>query len=330
MRRGDQICGVELAGSAIEAQRGVVLATGGFPHDMQRQAQHFDYFADYPQHFSAAPASNAGDGLRLGELQGAHIESGFLQPAAWAPVSLVPRGDGGPTAFPHLVDRAKPGFVAVGPDGKRFVNEANSYHDYMSALFAIHPERPESWLIADARARRKFGIGAVKPFPFADAPHTASGYLHKAASLESLARKLGLPETDFLASVETFNQHAAQGQDPDFERGSSPYNQIQGDPFNADNPSLRPLTQAPFYAVKILPGSLGTFEGLRTDANARVLDTNLAPIPGLFAVGNDAASIFGGAYPSGGITLEPAMTFGYLAGRALAGLNEQEKPRDLL
>ncbi len=320
-----QVCGVRSKEQTFAAKRGVVLAAGGFPHDRQRQSQSFAYFEAYPRHHSAAPASNTGDGLRLGEAQGGHIEAGFRQPAAWAPVSLLPRRDGSLGAYPHLVDRAKPGIIAVGPDGKRFVNEANSYHDYMSALFAAHPQRPESWLIADARARRKFGLGAVKPFPFPDAPHLMSGYLFKAKTREALASKIGLPGDTLGATLDAFNRGASKGEDPAFQRGTTPYNAIQGDAFHAPNPNLRPLDCPPFYAVKIVPGSLGTFAGLRTDSDARVLDADLAPIPGLYAVGNDAASIFGGAYPSGGITLGPAMTFGYLAGRALAGRNELEE-----
>ena len=123
--------------------------------------------------------------------------------------------------------------------------------------------------------------------------------------------------------MDGFNHAAAQGEDPTFQRGASAYNRAQGDPQQAPNPSLRPLLEGPFYAVKLLPGSLGTFAGLGTDASARVLDHAGQPIPGLFAVGNDMHSVMGGYYPSGGITLGPGMTFGYLAGKALSGLRSQ-------
>ncbi len=239
-----------------------------------------------------------------------------MNPGAWAPVSLVPRPGGDVARFAHLVDRAKPGIIAVGPDARRFVNEADSYHDFMSALFATGADH--AWLIADAPARRRFGLGAAKPFPFRDRPHIASGYLKRGRTLADLAGQIGIDAETLAATVARFNESARRGDDADFGRGASAYNRVQGDPAHRPNPALGPLTRGPFYAVRIVPGSLGTFAGLVTDAAARVLDAQGAPIPGLFATGNDAASIMGGHYPSGGITIGPAMTFGYIAGRVLA------------
>ncbi|WP_238363986.1 FAD-dependent oxidoreductase [Mesobacterium pallidum] len=313
MRDGARITGAVVGGAPITARRGVVLATGGFPHDRARIAEMFDHAPTGAGHHSAAPETNSGDGLRLGEAAGAGITRDTVNAGAWAPVSLVP-GKDGPARFPHLVERAKPGIIAVGPDGQRFVNEADSYHDFMTALFRTGADH--AWIIADAQARRRYGIGAVKPWPFPDRPHLASGYLARARTLEALAARLGLP--GLVGTVARFNAGAETGSDPDFRRGASPYNRVQGDAFNAPNPSLRPLTRGPFYAVRVVPGSLGTFAGLRTDTRARVLDEDGRVIDGLYATGNDAASIFGGHYPSGGITLGPAMTFGYIAGRDLA------------
>lgn len=312
-----RVIGAQVGGETITARRGVVLATGGFPHDRKRIAEMFDHAPTGTEHHSAAPAANTGDGLRIGEEIGAAVTRDYMNPGAWAPVSLVPRNGGAPYRFPHLVERAKPGIIAVGPDGKRFVNEADSYHDFMSALFA--GGAGHAWIIADAKARRRFGIGAVKPTPFPDGPHLRSGYLIRARDLAALGQALGLPQGALPDTVAAFNETAATGRDPAFGRGASPYNRAQGDAFHGPNPSLRPLTRGPFYAVKVVPGSLGTFAGLMTDARARVLDEDGAPIAGLYATGNDAASIFGGNYPSGGITLGPAMTFGYIAGRDLAG-----------
>jgi succinate dehydrogenase/fumarate reductase flavoprotein subunit len=312
-----RVAGARMATGTVRARRGVVLAAGGFPHDRARIAEMFEHAPTGTEHHSAAPETNTGDGLRIAEAIGAAITRDYVNPGAWAPVSLVPGRNGTVQRFPHLIERAKPGIIAVGPDGRRFVNEADSYHDFMSALFARGADH--AWIIADARARRRFGIGAVKPFPFPDAPHLRSGYLRRAPSLGALARALGLPEADLIRTVESFNTHARRGEDPAFGRGASPYNRVQGDKRQRPNPALGPLTRAPFYAVRVVPGSLGTFAGLRTDALARVLDTDARPIPGLFATGNDAASIMGGHYPSGGITLGPAMTFGYIAGRVLSG-----------
>ncbi|MFF7860088.1 FAD-dependent oxidoreductase [Pseudomonas monteilii] len=309
-------------GQVIQARRGVVLACGGFPHDRQRIAQLMPHAPQGDQHYSAAPRENSGDGLRLGEQAGGLVSTALAQAGAWAPVSKVPRGDSSFGHFPHLIDRAKPGFIAVRRDGRRFVNEADCYHDFMNALFAAtpHGEAPQAWLVCDHAAQRRYGIGWAKPFPFSTRFYQRRGYLHSSASLAELAQRCGIDAVQLQRTVHDFNRHAAQGEDPVFQRGASAYNRAQGEPLQAPNPSLRPLLHGPFHAVKLLPGSLGTFAGLGTDASARVLDHAGQPIPGLFAVGNDMHSVMGGHYPSGGITLGPGMTFGYLAGRALSGV----------
>ena len=125
-------------------------------------------------------------------------------------------------------------------------------------------------------------------------------------------------------TVRVFNEHARQGEDPQFGRGSTPYNRKQGDPLHGPNPCVAPIERGPFYAVKVLPGSFGTFAGLKTNGIAQVLGRDDRPIAGLYAVGTDMASVMGGFYPSGGINLGPAMTFGYIAGRHAAGVTEYE------
>ncbi|MFK3815358.1 FAD-dependent oxidoreductase [Pseudomonas sp. NPDC089407] len=309
-------------GQLIQARRGVVLACGGFPHDRQRIAQLMPHAPEGGQHYSAAPRENSGDGLRLGEQAGGLVATTAAHAGAWAPVSQVPRRDGSVGHFPHLIDRAKPGFIAVRRDGRRFANEADCYHDFMNALFAATPpgEQPEAWLLCDHAAQRRYGLGWAKPFPFPARFYQRCGYLQVGASLAQLAQRCRIDAAQLQRTVESFNQHARQGEDPDFQRGASAYNRAQGDPMQAPNPSLRPLLHGPFYAVKLLPGSLGTFAGLATDPTARVLDHAAQPIPGLYAVGNDMHSVMGGHYPSGGITLGPGMTFGYLAGKTLCGL----------
>ncbi|MDH4652300.1 MULTISPECIES: FAD-dependent oxidoreductase [unclassified Pseudomonas] len=317
---GQRVAGaeLELEGRRVNvmARRGVVLACGGFPHDRQRIGRLFGH-----EHLSAAPATNTGDGLRLGESMGARATDQLASPAAWTPVSRVPRKDGSISGFPHLMERAKPGFIAVRNDGRRFTNEADSYHDFMNALFRATPagEEPAAWLICDQRAQRRYGIGCARPFPFPIGHHVRSGYLKKAASLIELAKLCGIDGEQLQATVAAFNANAAHGVDPEFQRGASAYNQAQGEPLHGPNPSLGALEKGPFHAVKLVPGSLGTFAGLLTDASARALDDQGSIIPGLYAVGNDMASVMGGHYPSGGITLGPGMTFGYLAGLSLAG-----------
>ena len=326
LREEGRVAGARLGGSApaeIRARRGVVLATGGFPHDPARIAALFDHAREGGAHHSAAPRENTGDGMRMAEAIGAEVDTDLVHPGAWAPVSLVPRGDGTLARFPHLVERAKPGFLAVDATGRRFVNEADSYHDFMVALFRATPagQAPTAWLIADHPAQRRWGLGWAKPFPFPLRSALASGYLKRGRTLADLAAACGLDPATLEATVARFNDNARRGEDPDFSRGASDYNRVQGDAAaTGPNPALGPLERGPFYAVRIVAGSLGTFAGLRTDAAARVLDGDGTPIPGLFAVGNDMSSIFAGNYPSGGITLGPAMTFGYIAGRTLAGL----------
>jgi succinate dehydrogenase/fumarate reductase flavoprotein subunit len=326
LRDGPRVTGatVTLNGTptTMMARRGVVLAAGGFPHDKARIAQHFDHAPTGMEHHSAAPATNTGDGIRLGEGIGAATDFTLAQPGAWAPVSQVPDGKGGFTNFPHLVERAKPGFIALDSQGQRFVNEADSYHDFMSALFDRTPkgQTPHCWLICDHAAQRRFGLGWAKPFPLPLKLYLANGYLKTGRTLRDLAAACNLPADTVEASVARFNRFAVNGQDPDFGRGGSRYNKVQGWGGLGKNPALGPLDSAPFYAVRIVPGSLGTFAGLQTDPQGRALTAEGQAIVGLFAVGNDAASIMGGNYPSGGITLGPGMTFGYIIGRTLAGL----------
>jgi predicted oxidoreductase len=153
--------------------------------------------------------------------------------------------------------------------------------------------------------------------------------LKQANTLHELATQCGIDPQGLAETVAAYNGYAKDGFDPQFHKGSTPYNRVQGDAQHGPNPCVAPIVDGPFYAVKLLPGSLGTFAGLSTDAQSRVLDEAHTPIRGLYAVGNDAASMMGGCYPSGGITLGPAMTFGYLAGIALAKAREDETVADV-
>ena len=303
----------------VEARRGVVLACGGFPQDVARRTRLFPH----AEHSSPAPAGNTGDGLRLAEAMGAKLDESLPNAAAWVPVSRVPRADGGFGLFPHFIDRAKPGVIAVTEAGRRFVNEGNSYHDFIQALFAATKAGDEAcaWLVTDHRAIRAYGLGFVKPWPLPLAQHLDSGYLLSGATLGELARKAGIDSDAFEAQVAAYNRDAKSGTDPIFGKGSTAYNRFYGDADITPNPCLAPLVQPPFYAVKVVVGDLGTYAGIVTNGNAQALDHNHKIIPGLYAAGNDMASIMGGNYPGPGITLGPAMTFGWIAGRHLAGVN---------
>lgn len=317
-----RIAGIRTDAGEIRARRGVVLAAGGFPHDLKRKAALFPHSPTGREHHSAAPGSNTGDGLRLGEAAGGHVRRDFPHAGAWAPVSLVPHRDGTIGRFPHLVERAKPGLIMVRRDGHRFANEANSYHDLMQALFAATPpgEPVEAWLIADHAFIRRYGLGRVRPRPFPLRPWLVNGYLRQGATPAALAETCGIDPDGLAETIARFNSHAARGEDPEFGRGSNAYNRIQGEAEHQPNPNVAPLGPGPFFAVKIVPGSLGTFAGLATDADARVLGPDNAPLPGLYAVGNDMASMMAGRYPAGGITLGPGMTFGYIAAHHAAGI----------
>ena len=305
----------------IRADKGVVLATGGFPNDVQRRRALFPRTPTGHEHLALPPLGCSGDGITLGESAGGVLVTDLASPAAWAPVSKVPYADGSIGHFPHIIDRAKPGLIGVLANGKRFVNEADGYYDYTAAMVAAVPpgEEVASWLVCDHRFQRRYGLGFAKPFPLPLAPYLRSGYLKRGASIEDLARVCGIAPAALAQTVRAFNEHAERGEDPEFGRGATPYNRKQGDPLHAPNPCVAPIVQGPFYAVKVQPGSFGTFAGLKTNGSAQVLDAADRPIAGLYAVGTDMASVMGGFYPSGGINLGPAMTFGYIAGRHAAG-----------
>ena len=304
----------------VQARRGVVLACGGFPHDVERRKAMFPHAPTGREHWSPGPAGNTGDGLRLAESAGGRIEDTLPNAAAWVPVSITRRADGSQGVMPHFIDRAKPGVIAVMRDGKRFSNEGNSYHDFVQEMMkAAKPgEEIAAFLICDHRALRKYGLGCVPPFPMPIGRHLSSGYLKRGASLADLADHTGIDARALEATVATFNATAAEGRDPDFGKGSRAYNRYQGDALHGPNPCIAPIQHGPFYAIKLVIGDLGTYAGIRTDEHARALDAAGRPIAGLYAAGNDMASIMGGNYPGAGITLGPALTFGYIAGRHLA------------
>ena len=311
-----RVCGGQVGDIEVRARRGVVLACGGFPRDEARLRRLFRHSA----HFSPAPEANTGDGLRLAEGAGARIDESLPNPAAWVPVSKMPRADGSFGLFPHFIDRAKPGVIAVTARGERFVNEGNSYHDFVQALFkACAGGDVTAWLVTDHRALRAYGLGFVKPRPLPIGPHLASGYLKQGGTLEELARNCGIDPGKLQETVKTYNRHAREGKDPAFGKGGTAYNRFYGDPDIEPNPCVAPIEAPPFYAVQVHVGDLGTYAGIATNEHAQALDASRRPIPGLYAAGNDALSIMGGNYPGPGITLGPAMTFGWIAARHLAG-----------
>jgi succinate dehydrogenase/fumarate reductase flavoprotein subunit len=288
---------------------------------MERRRELFPGIPAGSEDWALPPESVSGDGARLGEAAGGELDRSLASPVAWCPVSIVPYRNGRKGLYPHIIDRGKPGIIGVLADGRRFVNEADGYHDYVSAMIAALPPGQEivSWLICDHAFQRRYPFGMSKPFPVPVWPYVRSGYLRRARTVEALATACGIDPQALAATIAEYNRHAKVGDDPVFGRGTTPFNRGSGDPDHKPNPCIAPIEKAPFYAIKVLPGSFGTFAGLKTDAFARVLDRKGNPIAGLYAAGNDQASVMGGHYPSGGINLGPAMTFGFIAARHAAG-----------
>lgn len=333
-RDGDRVSGVVATkpdGSTvrIRARKGVVLAAGGFPQDTARRKELFPHAPSGKEHLSPAPHTNTGDGLRMAEAVGAQVARELPNAGAWIPVSKVTRSNGDTGVFPHLIDRYKPGIIAVNRKGRRFTNESDSYHDMGMAMQKHCADGPEvaAWLIADHRTIRRYGLGFAKPFPLPLGPHMRSGYLLRGRTLRELAGKAGIDGEQLEKTIAEFNQGAVEGKDLQFRRGWRVYNRFLGDKTHQPNPCVAPIQDGPFYAVKVVMGDLGTFAGIKTDAQARVLDADGRAIEGLFAAGNDNASVMGGGYPGGGITLGPAMTFGFVAAEVMAG---RHKAREAL
>lgn len=301
----------------IKARRGVILATGGLSHDAELRRV---YVPDAAGALSATiDPGTAPRGARLAAALGAALSAPTRDGAFWVPVSTFTRHDGRLGVFPHTVtDRAKPGLIAVGSNGRRFVNEAVSYHEFVRAQLANAGGAIPAWLVCDRRFLWKYGLGKVKPFALSVKADVASGYLKRADTVAELARQIGVSAQALQETVEGFNRDAERGEDPAFGRGGDIYQRSLGDADRKPNPCVAPLDAPPFYGVAVYPADLGMSAGIVTDAQARVLATDGSPIRGLFACGNDMASIMEGAYPGPGITLGPALTFGWLAGRHVA------------
>jgi succinate dehydrogenase/fumarate reductase flavoprotein subunit len=302
----------------VRARRGVVIATGGFPWN-SRMREHL-----YPQPtgpWSMSPQGNAGEGIQIALGAGATMGNGYFAPAFWAPVSILQKPDGTQVRYPHLVwDRAKPGLMAVNAAGKRFVNESTSYHEFVLGMYRSHQTVPTfpAYLVCDSDFMERWGLGLALPGGRPREHLVRAGYLHRAATLDALAGQLGIDPQGLQASTERFNRYAESGQDLEFGKGSTEYNRYLGDGEHRPNACLGPLRKAPFYAVKVYAGDIGTACGIRCNENAQALDANDRPIPGLYAAGNDMQSVMGGQYPAPGITLGPALTFGWIAGRHVA------------
>ncbi|HEY9242010.1 MAG TPA: 3-oxosteroid 1-dehydrogenase [Streptosporangiaceae bacterium] len=306
-----RVTGVEVTrdGQArlIRARRGVLLAAGGFEHNgpMRERYQQPPIGTDW----TTGTAGNTGDAIVAGEAAGAALD--LMDDAWWGPAIPLSRGP-----YFCLAERGLPGCLLVNGAGQRFVNESSPYVDAVHAMYAGHsaevPHIP-SWLITDQRYRDRYVFAGLPPRRKLPRRWYAAGAVFRAPDLPGLAGQIGIDGEALATTVAKFNEFAETGRDTDFGRGDSAYDRYYSDPRQRPNPCLAPLRRPPFYAIKIVPGDLGTKGGLRTDDRARVLRADGSVIPGLYAAGNTSAAVMGHSYAGAGATIGPAMTFGYLA-----------------
>ncbi|MEE1766553.1 3-oxosteroid 1-dehydrogenase [Streptomyces sp. SP18BB07] len=297
----------------VRARRGVIVGSGGFEHNAAMRAQ----YQEQPigTQWSVGAKENTGDGIRAGQRAGADLA--LMDDAWWGPAIDTPG-----QAWFCLAERTLPGGLLVNGAGARFVNEAGPYSDVVHTMYEKDTSSAShipAWLIVDQNYRNRYLFKDIAPtFPFPDEWYDA-GAVHKEWTLDALAGAIGVPAAALRSTVDRFNSLARKGDDTDFGRGDSVYDHYYTDPSVAPNPCLAPLWLPPFYALRIVPGDLGTKGGLLTDARARVLRPNGTVIPGLYAAGNASAAVMGRSYAGAGSTIGPAMTFGYVAALDIAG-----------
>ena len=316
IREDDRIIGavVDYSGQefTIKANRGVILAAGGFERNQEMRNSNFATESS-PQ-WSGSQVNNTGDAIQSAQRIGAELE--FMDSAWWAPAMKLGDED---RARPMFVERALPGCLIVNQQGERYMNESASYHVAGGEMIRLNSDTCStipSWFIFDARYRGEYPVGPLLPGP----PETdglvkasMKDIMHRSQSISKLADKIGVDAAVLEQTFSRFNEYAVKGEDPDFNRGVNGYDRYYGDPRSEPNPCLAPLVKAPFYAIKIFPGDIGTKGGVLTNENGQAIDTNGNLIKGLYAIGNTSASVMGRSYPGAGSTLGPAMTFGYLA-----------------
>jgi 3-oxosteroid 1-dehydrogenase len=303
----------------IRAKKGVVLAAGGFDKNQMMRDENAPLYRNAT--YSGGTGGNTGDSIRAGTAIGADTLN--MQSAWAAPVFYVPGEDRGRLC---TIERALPGCMMVNQKGERYLNEAASYHivgQQMARRAAEHGDANPTWFVFDHKYRHNYPVGPLYPImPDWMQRGDVRGILKKGRTIEELAANMGVPVDTLASTVSRFNEYAVKGEDPDFHRGEAAYDKMYGDPRVGPNPCLAPLAKGPFYAMPIYPGDIGTNGGLLTDDKARVLDAKGKPIAGLYAVGNNAASAMGESYPGAGVTIGPAMTFGYIAARHMTGAND--------
>jgi 3-oxosteroid 1-dehydrogenase len=296
----------------IRARRGVILGAGGFEKSDALREKHLPSPTDAA--WSTAAASNTGGGIEAGVAIGAATD--LMDDAWWGPTIPLPSGP-----WFCLAERNLPGSIIVNSAGQRFMNEALPYVEATHAIYAGEAtgvSHVPAWMVIDQRYRNRYlfaGLGPRQPFP---GRWYKSGVVQKAGTLAELAAKIDVPADALEETVRRFNGFAETGVDEDFHRGESAYDRYYADPRVKPNPSLHRIDKGPFYAVKIVPGDLGTKGGIVTDERGRALRPDGSVIEGLYAAGNCSSAVMGHTYAGPGATIGPAITFGYLAAEDIA------------
>lgn len=298
----------------VTARQGVVLAAGGFDHDMAMRHQHQSPALEA---WSFGSEGNTGDAIKAAVEIGAGTD--LMDQSWWFP-AVAPVPGGKPSVM--LAERSLPGSFIVDGGGERFVNEAQDYMSFgQRVLKREHEGNPVGamWMVFDQEYRNSY-ILAGGLFPRMPLPEKwyDAGIAAKADSMAELARSIGVPEAAFTATAARFNELAGAGVDEDFHRGSSAYDRYYGDPTVKPNPNLRPLGGKTFYAIKVVLSDLGTCGGVTADDRGRVLGEDGSAIEGLYAIGNTAANVFGKSYPGAGATIGQGLVYGYVVARDAA------------
>ncbi|MBF82281.1 MAG: FAD-binding dehydrogenase [Actinobacteria bacterium] len=312
------VCGVLIKSGDSEkeviARKGVIIATGGFEWNPELVRT----FLRGPMTAPVGNPENTGDGLEMAMEAGARL--GNMRNAWWVPVVRIPGENlfGHPSSRLIITERTRPHSLMVNRYGVRFTNEAGNYNAMGGALHSFDPQKFEyqnipCWLIFDHHYKLRYDIAGSMP-----GEHIPD-WMYTSETIQGLAEVIDVPPESLDSTVKRFNEYASMGEDPDFHRGVSAYDTFNGDQsISGIEATLQPLDTPPFYAIKIESGSLGTNGGPKTDISCRVLSINGGVISGLFAAGNAMAAPTGMVYGGAGGTIGPAMTFGYIAGRAAA------------
>ncbi len=329
VEEGGRVTGVVVSQNGktlrIAAKKGVVLASGGFESNQAMRDQYLPKPSD--KAWTAAPAINHGDGIQAGLKLGAGLK--FMNLVWGTPTIVVP---GAASAAALFVERSLPGCVVVNKSGKRFINEALPYTEAVNAIYEDHARHGGTvpcWMIFDGRFRQSYPTGPLLPgsiAPDKTLPKRWEGTVYyKADTLDALAARIGVDAGNLAGTVAKMNGYAATGIDTEFGKGNNIFDRYYADPKIGPNPCLAPIVKAPFYAMPLMPGEIGTKGGLVADERARVLREDGSVIPGLYAVGNCSAAAMGKTYPGPGATLGPAMTFAYIAAQDIAASAMQPK-----